>query len=325
MKFQDLKTNLKEYISTNYLLFGVDEYLLASAYNMIVKYANIECQDLNLIVFNEGIIDCGDVVRALNTMPVFSERKLVYLDIRMSRKTELKNIDDLKEYLKNPNPQAVLVVNIGDNIDNFAIDKKLFNEVDCNRLDYKIVALKIKATMAKRNKTITDDAIQTLFDYSLGDLAKIMLECDKVINYIGEKAGVIQSDIVEIVTPSVEYQIYELTENLAKKNSAKVYSILSDMKAKKDEYRTLPALIFAHFRRLFMISLNKTNSNLEMSKMLGVKEYAIKMSLGQVKLFTKSALKKIHELCVKLDGDLKQSNISIDNAINLIVLTILNI
>ena len=96
------------------------------------------------------------------------------------------------------------------------------------------------------------------------------------------------------------------------------------MEAKKDEYRTLPALIFAHFRRLFMISLNKSNTNLELSKMLGIKEYAVKISSNQVKLFTKSQLKKIHELCVKLDGDLKQSNISTHNAINLIVLTILN-
>ena len=325
MKFQDLKNNLKERVLNNYLLHGVDEFLLSSAYNLILKFANIECADLNLITFNEGIIDCNDVVRALDTMPVFSDRKMVYLDIRMSRKTELKNINALQEYLTNPNPQSILVVNVGDNIDAFALDKKLFNEVDCNRLDFKIISLKIKSTFAKFNKLITDDAVITLSDYCIGDLAKILIECEKISNYVGQRQQVEKADIMEIVTPNIEYQIYELTENLAKKDSVKVYTILNDMKAKKDEYRTLPALIFAHFRRLFMISLNKTNTNLELSKMLGVKEYAIKMSANQVKLFSKSALKKIHELCVKVDGDLKQSNISIDNAINLIVLTILNI
>ena len=73
-----------------------------------------------------------------------------------------------------------------------------------------------------------------------------------------------------------------------------------------------------------MVALNKNMSNLELSKMLGVKEYAIKMTQNQVKLFTVSKLKKINELCVKMDGDLKQSNIGIDNAINLLVLQILN-
>jgi len=97
------------------------------------------------------------------------------------------------------------------------------------------------------------------------------------------------------------------------------------MKAKKDEYRTLPALIYSHFRRLFMVSLNREMNRGELSRLLGIKEYAVKMTLAQVDYFSKSALKKINELCTKLDYDLKQSNVSIDNAINLLVLEILNI
>ena len=73
-----------------------------------------------------------------------------------------------------------------------------------------------------------------------------------------------------------------------------------------------------------MVAINKGDSNAEVAKMLGVKEYAVKMTMKQVNLFSKAHLKKINELCIKLDYDLKQSNISIDNAINLVVLQILN-
>ena len=97
------------------------------------------------------------------------------------------------------------------------------------------------------------------------------------------------------------------------------------MKSKKDEYKTLPALIFAHFRRLFHIAISGVVSNAELAKMLGVKEFAVKMSQAQAKMFSKSALKKINELCASLDFDLKQSNISIENTVELIVLTILNV
>ena len=100
--------------------------------------------------------------------------------------------------------------------------------------------------------------------------------------------------------------------------------ILNDMKAKKDDYRTLPSLIYSHFRRLFMVSLNRNMDRGELAKLLGIKEYAVKMTLNQVDYFTKSNLKKINELCAKLDYDLKQSNVSIDNAINIIILEILN-
>lgn len=324
MKFEELKINLKKQVDNNYLLVGSDEYLLLSAYNLIVKYSNIIIPDLNIIKFNEGIIDCESVVRALETMPVFSEKKLVYVDIRMSKKSELKNISLLQEYIQHPSNQSILIICLGDNEDIDFI-KDGYTIIDCNRLEFKIVSAKIRATIAEHNKTIDDNAIQVLFDYTIGDLSKILIECNKLVSYVGNKSKIELNDVKAIVTKTLEYQIYELTENLAKKNSERVFEILDDMKAKKDEYRTLPSLIYSHFRRLFMISLNANLNNMEIAKYLGIKEYAIKMSRAQASLFSRSSLKKINDLCIKLDFDIKQSNISIDNAINLIVITILNL
>ena len=324
MKFEELKNNLKLNIQPAYLLYGVDEFLLTSAYNLIVKYSGVEFADLNIIKFSEGVIDCKDVVRALDTMPVFSNKKIVCLDIRMSRKSEIKNIDAINDYLSSPNSGAVLVVNIGANDDDFGFEKTYLTIVDCNRLDIKIVSAKVNATLIKSGKSATTETMNLLYDYCLGDLSKILVECDKLIAFVGDRKEISASDIKEIVTPSLEYQIYELTDALAKKNSDKVFTILEDMKAKKDEYRTLPALIYSHFRRLFMVALNKNANAGDIAKMLGVKEYAIKMTMKQVGLFSKSSLKKINELCSDMDYNLKQSNISIDNAINLVVLSILN-
>lgn len=323
MKFEELKNNLKSKIEPAYLLMGVDEFLLSSAYNLIVKYSGMQMEDLNLIKFGEGIIDMKDVVRALNTLPVFCDKKIVYLDIRMSKLNELKNIKDLQEYLECPNMSSVLIVNLGSNDIKF-IDKNI-ESIDCNRLGINIVSLKIKQIANMSNKKISEETIKLLYDYTLGDLAKITVELNKLISYVGDKDSIEISDIKELVTPSLEYQVFELTDALAKKNSIKVYQIISDMKAKKDEFRTLPAIIFSHFRRLFMVSLNQDKNRMELSKLLGVKEYAVKMSMQQAGLFSKSQLKKINELLSQVDFDLKQSNMSIDNAVGLIVLKILNI
>ena len=323
MKFEELKNNLKSKIEPAYLLMGVDEFLLSSAYNLIVKYSGMQMEDLNLIKFGEGIIDMKDVVRALNTLPVFCDKKIVYLDIRMSKLNELKNIKDLQEYIECPNMSSVLIVNLGSNDIKF-IDKNI-ESIDCNRLGINIVSLKIKQIANMSNKKISEETIKLLYDYTLGDLAKITVELNKLISYVGDKDSIEISDIKELVTPSLEYQVFELTDALAKKNSIRVYQIISDMKAKKDEFRTLPAIIFSHFRRLFMVALNQDKNRMELSKLLGVKEYAVKMSMQQAGLFSKSQLKKINELLSQVDFDLKQSNMSIDNAVGLIVLKILNI
>ena len=124
IKFEDLKVCLKQKIATAYVLDGVDEYLISSAYKMILKSANIEVLDLNLIKFGEGVVDCNDIVRACETMPVFSNKKIVYLDLRLAKKSEIKNVKQLNDYLTNPNPTTILIISVGANDDDFGIDKK---------------------------------------------------------------------------------------------------------------------------------------------------------------------------------------------------------
>lgn len=325
MRFEELKKNLVQKIEYVYVLSGIDEYLLDSAYKLIVKYSQIDIPDLNLIKYGEGIIDFDDVIRSLNTLPVFCNKKIVYLDLKSTKKSDIKNINALNDYLKCPNNSSVLIINIGSNSDVFTINNPNIIQVDCSRLPYNIVELKIKNMLEKYSKEIEEDAIEILYNLTLGDLQKISMEINKLIAFVGENKKIQVNDIREIVTPSLEYQVFELTDALAKKDSSKVFSIINDMKSKKDEYKTLPSIIFSHFRRLFMVALNQDRKQVELSKLLNVKEYAVKMSIQQVNLFSKSSLKKINELCNKVDYDLKQSNISLDNAINLIVLTILNL
>ncbi len=325
MRFEELKKNLVQKIEYVYVLSGIDEYLLDSAYKLIVKYSQIDIPDLNLIKYGEGIIDFDDVIRSLNTLPVFCNKKIVYLDLKSTKKSDIKNINALNDYLKCPNNSSVLIINIGSNSDVFTLNNPNIIQVDCSRLPYNIVKLKIKNMLEKYSKEIEEDAIEILYNLTLGDLQKISMEINKLISFVGENKKIQVKDIREIVTPSLEYQVFELTDALAKKDSSKVFSIINDMKSKKDEYKTLPSIIFSHFRRLFMVALNQDRNKVELSKLLNVKEYAVKMSIQQVNLFSKSSLKKINELCNKVDYDLKQSNISLDNAINLIVLTILNL
>ena len=59
--------------------------------------------------------------------------------------------------------------------------------------------------------------------------------------------------------------------------------------------------------------------------MLGVKEYAVKKGVEQSKLFTKRQLKDIVDSFAELDFETKSSDISLDNAIDYIVLKILNL
>ena len=92
--------------------------------------------------------------------------------------------------------------------------------------------------------------------YDVCYMSPLVRAVETAMILIGDRVEIVEKDIEDIVTRSIEYQVFELTEALAKKNSVKVYAILGDMKAKRDEYKMLPSLIYSHFRRLFMIAIN---------------------------------------------------------------------
>lgn len=318
MKFVELKRTLKDKIENCYLLKGDDPFLLDRSYSLIYDALNMSMDDLNVSKFSEQV-DFEDVVKALNTLPVFVKYRLVY--VKLSSK-DFKNEKQLGAYFESVNPTSVLVVDEGndDLLKSFA---KEFTFVDCNRLSKEIVFPFVASELKKYGKTISKPACELLCDYTNNDLSKINNELIKLAGYIGDRDEISVDDIEKMVTKSTEFQIFELTEALARKNSKKVYDILEVMKSRKDEFRTLHPLIYKHFRRLFFVSIT-SGTRADLAKMLGVQEYAITKSQEQAKLFTKRQLKEINDICIQLDYDLKNSNITVNNAIDLLVLKILN-
>jgi len=318
MKFTELKRSLKTEIKNCYMLKGEDEFLLIRSFELIKEACNIQMPELNLLIFKEDV-DFDNVAKALETLPVFDEKKIVY--VKLTSK-DFKNDNKLVDYFNQINPTTVLVISVG-STGYLKSYEKFFEVVDCNRLSKDFIFPFVVAELKKTNKTITKDACECLCDFTNCDLAKILNELTKLTSYVGDREIIAIEDVRLLVNKSVEFQIFELTEALARKNETKVYEILSVLKTRKDEFRGLTALIYKHFRRLFMVSIS-TETKAELAKMLGVHEYAITKSQEQARLFTKKQLKEINDICHKIDFDTKQSNMTPENAVEYLILKILN-
>lgn len=319
MKFEELKKSLQSNIANNYLLYGNDAFVLQYAEQMIVSACNIQFPEMNDMRFGEDF-DMQMVLKALDTVPMMSDKKVVRVDISDPK----RNCQDLVKYLDSPNPTSVLIVNIHDQKDNYKTLVSAMNSVDCNKLSEKLVSAFLTRELKKYNKSITASALQKLVQYCLLDMSTCMNEAKKVALIIGDRTTIEDADIENNVTKNMEYQIFELTENLAKKDGKKVYQLLNVIKQKKDNVRSLNSLIFNHFRRMLHVGLSKMNKS-QLATYLGVKEYAITKTMEQAKLFTKEQLKDIFEQCLALDYQLKNSEITPENAIDFICLYILNL
>lgn len=321
MQYVELKNSLKTNINNGYALVGIDEFLLNKSCELICNALNLQMPTLNYIKFIGESIDFNEVVKFLNTMPVFDDKKLAVVNLNL--KTTFNNLQALADYLKKPNNQAVLVLVLGENDKEFKSVVSNLTIVDCNRLPEKFVDSFILAELKKSQTQIEAQALKTLKDYCVCDLTKINTELNKLVSFVSDKKLIKLSDVELMVTKTLEFQIYELTENMAKKNKDKVFELLNSLRAKKDTFRTLLPLIYNHFRRLFHVAISKSNKS-ELSAYLGVKEYAITVAFNQSKLFSKRNLKQIVDICDKLDYELKQGVISADYAIDYLVLKVLN-
>ena len=301
----------------NYLLLGNDDFLLDKSYELIKESQNFTPEELNILSFKE-VVDGGEVVKAVNTLPVFSEYKLVYVDLTGN----LSNEKEIVQYLKQPNPSSILVLNAKDNAKLAKTFSSFCETIDCNKLSEKMVGLYVKVELQKFQKTMEEKALKILCEYCLYNLTVINGEVQKLVAYAGTRKEIVQADVTNIVNKSLDYQVFDLTDALAKRDAERAYAVLNEMGAKRENEKLVLPLISSHFRRLFHVKLNENNA--KVASLLGVKEFAVVMARRQSKLFSAKQLKQIVDLCLQLDYAVKSGEMLTPNAVQFLILSILN-
>jgi len=320
MRYEELKKSLISKIETGYILHGSDTFLLNNSIKVITEACKLELPEFNFVKFNDENFNIDEVVSSLEMLPIMSEKKVVLLDF--SNNLPKIKYDALVDYFKNPNFSCVFILNLGEN-DLKSIPLNI-QTVDCNPIAKEIAIKFISNEIKKYGKAASSDVIYSIFENCKGDLNNSIKEINKLCNYIGKNNEITIDDVNELCDDIKEYQIFELTENLANKNATKVFDILYLFKKNKEQGRGLFGLISNHFRRLFFVSV-AGNDVKELSKLLEIKEFAVQKCIKQAKFFTKKQLKAIIDKCSELDFQIKQSLTNFETGLDLLVLYILNL
>ena len=310
-----LKTDLSNSLENCYILYGDDYYLYDRAFLMIKKRCTITIEEFNVVKFDDENFSMQGVLDACEVMPIADEKKIVII----------KNIAKLSEndkkmfenYLNNQVSSTILVV--FDYLNVFSFVKENARRVNCNRFEKDMAIKFIANELAKKNKQITLDGAEALLMQCNGFLTRVVNELDKLAYYDMDDPIITKKLVEALVSKDEEFQIFELTEALGRKNGDKAIKVLEAMIKEQGVF----GLITNHFRRLFFIA-NSNLSDAELASMLGVKEYAIKKQKEQVKNFSKMQLKKIYSLLDELDFKIKSGQVLQENALYMLVFSILN-
>ena len=153
-------------------------------------------------------------------------------------------------------------------------------------------------------------------------MTKIACETEKLKSFAEGNSQITSDDVEALVVKENDYKIYELTENIAKKDFLKAITILNDMLAQNDSPQMISASLYNYFRRLLHISLSGKNDS-DLAKEFGIKEYAVKKARIQSEKFKKKSLKKAVDILTDSDYGVKAGLSDMDVSLMLNVFKIM--
>ena len=312
MNYQELETkNIEDSV---YLLKG-DDLLTSKAIKKIAKTLGV--QKINISEFNADNFDAIDLINVCNQFSFFDEKRIVCVNFLEKELTanEKKTISD---YVKKPNKDCCLLLNDNNRYFDFVKDVKT---IDCVASET-WACDHIVSLFNENGKSITNQDAKILYSYTLGNFNRIELEIKKISDYLGQQKEVTAEIIDLLVFKDSELKVFDLTAALGEKNKTLAHKLLYDMLKAGEPPIKILGLISNHFRRLFFAKINK-GSNLELSKALGCKEYAIVKAKQQAEGFSASKLKNIQNLVLEADYNIKSGEMTQENALYYLIFAIM--
>ena len=306
MKFVELAKSLKEGVAPVYLIEGEEAYFRDHAVESIRAACHIANPSLNDVRY-EGDALKGDIpslVRALETLPFFDDKRLVRVYEFYPTEREWETY--FKEYSASPNPTTVfLIVNAGNKAGAADLRKKTgVTYVNCGREDEEMLARWVFGTAKRKGLVMDADAASLMVRFCNRDAARMKKETEKLALMFGEGAHIGRDSVETYVAKDTEYKIYELTQAASGRNYARFMEILDDLLQKGyDEHACLSALT-GHFRTLYEVSLSSAPDG-ELAKSLGVRPYAVQKNRQTAARLGRERVRALYERLYSLSSGAK--------------------
>jgi DNA polymerase-3 subunit delta len=221
--------------------------------------------EYGLVKFS-GNPDFDSVEEAIETLPVFTEKKVVLLNDFDAEKLDADMLDNIIKLFSDIPEYCMVIVNItGFEPSVNAKTKKLTAAADehgtvCEfALMSKYEAVNYITWKASGlGCTIERSAAEELYDITLGNLTLINTEVEKLASYVGS-GGEISRQTVNILTPRMtEIRTYELANALTSKNAKTAFRILDDLVAQSERAENILGSLSGTFLDFYRAKLGKT-------------------------------------------------------------------
>ena len=320
---QDLKNGN---LNNIYLLYGEELFLLESVLKKIKKLFGELVQGINYIQLDETNIQ--ELISDLETPAFGYDKKLIIIrnsgilkkegkkkNVQLSELREKvynfldNNIEDIKEYN--------VIVFIEESIEKCNLLSLIEKEgIVCNFEKQKLPGLikRLKGIFNAYKVNIDETTLRYFIECCGTGMQELINEARKLIEYAGENGTVKKEDIDKLSIKQIDSVIFDLTDNLGKKETKEAIEVLNNLIYAKEPIQKILITLYNHFKKLYLVKLAlrynkdiKESLNLKPNQLFLVNKYKI-----QAGYFKEEELKTVLKEFIDLDTKYKQGLIDIN-------------
>jgi len=335
---KDLKENK---FSPMYIFYGEEKYLIEYVLKLFKeKIVDSTYADFNYIFLDGGDVSIDDVIGSLETLPLFSEKKIVVINdccYFQKSKSGISAYDEEKliNYFKNPSENTIAIFISNGNSDK---RKKLYKEFSKTGKSiyfgkfsdiefFKWISKKFKVAEKEIDKNTIMHLIENvgyLGKNSTVNLFDVDGEICKLISYCSNKDVIKIRDVDSIIKKSFESNIFELLDEIGNKNSAKAMKITHTLLESGEAELKIIAMISRQFRIIYKTKVfdEEGYTASTTATKLGIPSFVARKNGAIAKRMDYRQIGESIGECIKYERYIKTGVMSADVALETLILSI---
>lgn len=327
MTIDNLEKELKEgKLGSLYLLFGEELFLLENTLKKIRDLFGECVRGINYVLIDEQSVN--GIISDIETPSFGYDKKLIIVRntglLRKEGKRKIGDISNLRDklvdyLLENINvvKYSVVLVFIEEDVDN---NSELYKFIDkmgvvC-KFDFQKplqIEQRIKTICNNYKVKIDSQTVKYFIECCGTNMQDLINEIRKLIEYAGENNFIKKEDIDKLSIKKLESVIFDLTDDLGKKDISSALQVLHNLIYSKEPLAKILVTLYNHFRKIYITKIalctNKdltSSLNLKPNQIFLTSKYKV-----QSKYFSESDLRDILQDLCDLDYGFKCGKIDL--------------
>lgn len=294
-------------LKTVYLLYGSERYLVLKMKEKL-RNAILSPEDsFNYSYFEGKKINLVNLKELSQTMPFFSETRLILVEESGLFK---KSFDEMVDILKQAS-QTTKFIFVESEVDKrnklYKYIKKNGYAAELNGMTEKELLTFMAHIIGNAKKKIRENTAKYFLAVAGTDMSLLQNEMEKVIAYVGDREEITKKDIDAIVTVEITNKIFDMLTHIIYKRQQEALDLYYDLVAKKEPPLRILALLIRQFQILLQVKdmQKHKKSRAEMAKIVGLAPFIVGKYENQARGFSLEQLRESIKQCVDVEEKIK--------------------